>query len=475
MNHRARHVALAVLASALLSPGCKDDIDYLRVVVTGDDPTLSAAPLDLHVRVSGAGRTSTFDYRATRKPAPDLSDFTVSFSPDATGPLDVFLTTRPSGDNIDWGGDLRVDLPGAGRTLKLPIAQGETQIQTIASADGDLVTAAPFGTQLVLTWPTIGKKTAVLPVNPDDLPGLGRAPEIGNAVSRVRVAARPSGDFTSELFAVSWIEDGATPILKTETRTERFEPAAIGGGQRASDLHVACARRELEPAIVSATFTDGQVFVRGHDVSGKVTSGPFAPSELARVNRIVGIAVTPDKSAVIAVNGDQSSLVQIDMTSGVVIHRQPVEGQVASMALNGDGTRLFVATVVGFGDQGKLRLEVYSVRTPTRTRDPEVVGPYPFIAGSTLSRVSLSSCALAWPEKVSDGTDGVRVRYQEIDVDGSPTGESHSANIGQTGVHFAPTVVCLSSVRAYVTFVSAPQPESSTASLAFRRLPLSAR
>jgi hypothetical protein len=411
---------------------------------------------------------------------PNLTDFTVTFGSNAGSDVDVRVATRPSGEAVDWGGDARISLPGAGRTIPLFLSRGEAAVQKIAPLDGDAQTIAGYGTQVVLAWPTTTSTVGILAINPDRTV-LERPPDFGTAVSKVRIASRPSNDFTSELYAATWIQESAKPIIKTEFRTlkpndPRAKEKPIGTIVRATDLHVACARRELTPPIVTATLVDDRAIVHTHDEFGVTTGGPLESPSLERVNRIVGIAVTPESTVTLAVNGNGSRLVQLDTKTGATVHTEPITGQAVSLSLNGDGTRLFVASVQGVGADAKLLIESFSVRKPTRTgTGASVVAPFPFVPGVPASRVSLASCAIAWPELRRDGSNLTDVYFQELDDDGRPEGEPHLANVSSVDHHYAPTVVCLSPIRAFLTMFTAPTTNSSQGSLALRRLPTGQR
>ncbi len=465
-----------MLAACLLAGSCKDDVDYVKVVLRSSDPSLAISPLDLRVSVVGSGKSSSFGYVARQKipgaeSPPDLSEFTVSFGPEAGDEVDIIVRTRPN-DSVDWGGDSRVRLPGAGRTVSIGLTRGETALQNVATLDGDIQSAAAYGGQLVLAWPTVSGKVSLLSINPDRGIGLERPPEFGAAASKIRVASRPSSDFTSELFAASWLERGATPVLKTETRTQTYVPRSIGTVSRATDVHAACARRDLTTTpIVTAVLTDAGVVVHTHDETGATLAGPFTNPALQRVNRIVGLAVTPNETVTLALNGNGSWLVQMSTQTGAVIHEERLTGIAMSMSPSADGSRLLVASVMGINDEATLQLETFSVQRPTRIGAPSVVDRFPLIPGVVTSRVSLSTCAMAWPVIRSDGSGVTDVRFQELDIDGRPAGESHLANIGRDGQHFAPTAVCLSSTRAFLTFFDSANPTGPTGRLSLRRMP----
>jgi hypothetical protein len=482
---RAGHLSRAVLAATALSSAasCSEDVDYVRVVVRGTDPALTVSTLELRVALAGGGNGSSFKYDASAKsakpgePPPDLSDFTVSFGAGAGGEVDVRLATRPSGQAFDWGGDARVELPGGGRTVTITLAPGEDErLPAINPLDGDVASAASYAGQIVLAWPTLSRKVSLLSVNPDRLPGFERPPEYGTNPSKLRVASRPSSDFPSEIFAAVWLDQASVPTIKTETRTQAFEPVAIGTLTRASDVHVACARRELEqtsPSVATAVLIEGRVLVHTHADSGATTRGPLGNPALDRVNRIVGIAVTPDDTVTLAINGNGSSLVQMDAATGNIVQAAPVSGQAVAMSFSADGSRLLVASVAGVGEQATLQLETFSVRKPTPTQAAAlVVSRFSYVPGTAFSRVSLGSCGIAWPELRADGSGLTDVRFQQLDSDGHPVGDAHFANVSTKDHHYAPTLVCLSPRRAFLTMIGGDGSANANARLLLRRLPM---
>jgi len=475
-------MAFPTILSAIVfaAIGCAGDPDFVRVVVRGTDPSLTTSPLDLQVHLAGGGRGSDFSYQAQWRQGAstdvaDVSDFTVSFPEGAPKDVDVRVSTRPSGAAVDWGGDVHVTLPGDGRTLSLSLARGESAVSSdVSTQDGDLQSLAAFGTEMVLAWPSKAGRVAIIPINPDR-PAPARPAEYGAAASKIRVSARPSGDFTSELFAASWVEEGARPMLKTRTRTSEIDlpPVPIGAVTRATDLHVAVARRTLKPALASAVLVDDRVLVHTHDEAGGTLSGPFEGPELASVNRIAGLVVTPEETVTLAVNGNGARLVQLSTVDGRVVHAEAIEGRAVAIGLNADGSRILVAAAVGVGDDAKLKLETFSVRKPTRISS-SVVAPFSFVPGVPESRVSLAECAIAWPAPAADGSGFTDVVYQELE-DGRPVGSPHFANVTRSRHHFAPTVVCLSASRVFLSMLEAPQPSRSDASLMLRRLPTGER
>lgn len=457
-----------LLAVILASASCGDE-DYVRVTVQSNEAGFALAS-DVRVVVSGGGRSASKEYRP--RPEALTTDFVVAFDEAAGTEVDIRVTTRPSGAAVDWGGDLRVTRPGGARTLPLVLAPGESTVSEVAVLDGDMQTAAGYGEGVALGWPTSAGTVAILPITPGRPPG-DRFPQFGERVARVRLASRPSN--ASSLFAAAWLDKGAVPTLRVQRRdAEPGPPVAIGNERRASDIQVALSRTtSLEPAIATAILVDGRVKVFAHDEAGAVTSGPLEPVDLDRVNRIVGIVVTPDGTVTLAVNGGGGRLVQLDAASGAVRHVTPLVGQAVALALSADGTRLLVASVDGVGAAGRLLLDVFSVKTPTRTTDaPADLGPYEFVPGVPTSRVSLASCAVAWPERRRDGSAGSDIRFRELDGNGAPLPGARLANVATVGRSFAPSVVCLSESRAFVSFVTSDVDET-TGKLAIRALPSS--
>lgn len=478
-----RKPLLAVFLAACL-PSCSDEIDYVKIVVSGSDRTLAVSPLALRVDVSGGGRRSSFDYTARAKLVDrgatfdgNVSDFTVSFGDGASGPVDIVIRTRPSGEAVDWGGDATVELPAAGRDVRVVISRGESTLQSVRVLDGDVQTSAAYAGQLAIGWsPLATPGIALATVDPERPPGLDRVPDIANhAATKLRIASRPSSNFTSELFVTTWIRDGATPMIRAQTRTvapDVVTNVAIGNPpiRGATDVHAACGRREASTAVATAVLADGRVIVHTHDDAGNPTSPALSTPDLERVNRIGGMAITPDDTITLAVNGSGARLVQISARDGKTLSVQPLSGPAVALSSNADGSRILVATVSGSGASGKLLLETFSARNPTRTDEPSVVGDYPLVPGVAASRVSLGSCAIAWPTLRSDGTELTDVRYREVDLDGRPVSDAHVANVARAGHHFAPTVVCLSQTRAFLTFLESEAVTGPTGRLVLRRI-----
>lgn len=476
---RATGCTLSVALIALITFSCQSKTDFVKVALHGD-PSLSTSSLSLHVDVRGAGATTSFDYESAPKPGrkePTLSEFTLSFGPHATGPLDIVVSTSlPSGSLVPWGGDARLTLPGNGKTVTIGLEAGESALQDITTLDGDIQSSAPYGGELVVAWPTARGTVSIAPINPDrPQQGIERPPEFGASATKIRVASRPSSDFTSELYAASWVEQRDRPMLKTSVRTQAFAPQRIGTLEGVTDVHTACARRELTPPIATAALTSAGVVVHTHDETGITLRGPLTTRELTAVNRIVGLAVTPNETVTVAVNGNGARLVQIDTKTGKTVHTEPLLGTAVAMSPNADGSRLLVASVVGLGADATLQLETFSI-TLVRVGESTTVAPFDWVPGVPASRVSLSSCAMAWASKSPTNDASTDVRFQELDILGQPAGTPHLANVGRESSHFSPTLVCLSQTRlsqtrAFITFFEAGSPTGPNGKLMLRQLP----
>lgn len=487
MIRRPSLAFVSVPALVLALGSCAEDDDFVRVVVRGIDPSLVTAPLDLSVLVTGAGTAKTFAYKAQIKArdatTTDISDFTLSFGkPDdarAKSAVDVRIVTQPSGARVDWGGHVRVLLPGDGRDVGLSLTEGETPIQDIAPLDGDGQTLASYGQEIVLAWPSPGGKAAYLTTNPDRPTGTSRPTELGLAVSKVRVASRPSRNFPSDMFAVSWINEGSVPMLQITQRNQAPPPpVAVGSVIRATDLHVACARDDLDPAVASAAIVEGNVSVHVHDTMGATLAGPLVAPGLDRVNRIVGIAVTPGNTVTVALNGNDSRLVKVPVAGGAP-KSVPIRGRAVAMSTSSDSNAIYVATL----DGSDLLIETFDTfeepglePAPRRTAFPATrVASFDLVAGVAASRVAIGSCAIAWPEKRKDADGALDIFFQSLDAQGQPVGEPHLANVSSGGQHYSPSVHCFSETRAFVSMIAADSVGAPIGKLAVRRLPTEQR
>lgn len=481
-----RGVLLALCSSAL---SCSDDTDYVRVVVRTNDPTVSISVLDLRVAVFGGEQKTSFSYQAQPKKAarapgsPDLSDFTVSFGKSPPPEVDLRIVTRPSGKAFDWGGDAHVTLPGDGRAISLTLTAGEQDLHAANPLDGDAQSITGYGGGVAVAWPTTtagNTRVSAVSINPERVQGLERPGELGTGIKKPRVASRPSESFTSDLYVTSWIEESARPTLRAEVRNQKTDdtPKLIDNLPGTTDLHVACdSSKTARLPIVSAALAENRVVVYGHDETGNNVTKRIESPGLTPVNGIAGIVVTPDETLALAVNGNGARLVQIslrnDNSLGSVVSEQPLTGTPVAMSRTADGSRLLVATVRNAGDprRGELLLQAFSSKNPAPSGDPVRVAPYPFTAGDPASHVALSSCAIAWPQRRTDGTNLTDIWFNQLDLDQKPTGEPHVANVSQEGHHWAPSIVCLSTQRVYATFFSGPDTHAANATLTMRRLP----
>lgn len=482
---RPRLLALGTLTLALaLGTSCKDDVDYVRVVLQSSDPQLGPS-LDVKVLLTGGTKASDFSYTAQlTKTPPDLSDFTVTFDSNSPHELDIRAVTRPSGKSVDWGGNIHVTLPGSGRTLPLEIFAGEQQIVAdVHAPDGDTDSIAPYGPQVAIAWPTSDKRVSAVRGNIQDDRVTGstdRAPELGTDVKKVRVTSRPSQSFTSELFVTSWIESDLTPVLRTELRNvEATDPLPIEDLPGITDLHVAVdPSKSARLTIVSAALANNRVVVWGHDENGKRITDRIESPALTGTASLVGVVVTPNETLSLAVTGNGSRLIQIslknDATLGTRVAEQALSGLPVAMSLTADGSRILVATVSDPSDldKSKLQLEVFSAANPAPTSPaPIKIAPFPFVAGAPGSRVALSSCAIAWPQLRADDSQLVDVWFSQLDFDQKPTDVPHVAHVSQDGNHWSPSLACFSSSSIFATMLTGVSVQGDSAHMMLRRLP----
>ncbi len=476
---RRSNLALLLMVSLVAVGSCKDDVDYVRVVVQSSEPNLGAS-LDLQVALSGGGKSSGFQYRAQlTRPPPDLSDFTVTFA-SGVSEVDIRTITRPSGQSLDWGGDLHVSLPGAGRTLPLQISAGEQSVKAIAPQDGDTQSIAVYGAEAALAWPTTSGKVQTVPVTEDRVAaGTDRLDELGVDAKKIRVTSRPSASFNSELFVTSWIDSGLHPVVRSEIRNEQTPKiVTVDDLPGIIDYHVAVDPAKMARLpIVSAALTDNRVVVYGHDLDGNVVQPRIESPALTPLTGLLGIVVTPNETVALVVKGNGSRLIQISMkndaTLGTKIAEQTLVGTPVAMSLNADGSRIVVATVSDFGDpeKGALSVQTFSAVNPSPTHAPVAIARYPFTAGDPAGGVALSSCAIAWPQKRADGTGVTDVWYTLLDLGQQPTGTPHLAHVAQDGHHWAPSLACFSQSRVLATMFAGASPRAPTATLVLRRLP----
>ncbi len=477
-----RRLALVLLASSAIAIGsCAEEADYVRVVVRSSEPNLGPS-LDMRVLLSGGERRSEFAYTAQRtRPAPDLTDFTVTFG-ESTGEVDIRALTCPNGCITDWGGNVRVKLPGGGRTIPLELHVGEqTVLRGIAPLDGDTDSVAVYGAQVALAWPTRTGKVSTVPVNEEEdrvAGGVDLAPQLGISVRKVRVTSRPSASFSSELFVTSWIEEGLRPTIRVESRNEaKAAPKPVIDLPGITDYHVAVdPSRKARLPIVSAALSDNRVVVYGHDTAGTRTTEPITSAGLTPVTGLVGIVVTPNDTLSLVVKGNTSRLVQISLASNPapVVAEQRLTGTPVAVSLNADGSRILVASVSDLGDpeKGTLVLQSFSAVSPSPTTpEPVPIARFPFTAGDPASGVALSSCAIAWPERRADGSKLTDVWYSQIDLEQKPAGTPRLAHVSQDGHHWAPSLACFSATRIVATMFAGDNPRGDSANLTIRRLP----
>jgi hypothetical protein len=118
-----------------------------------------------------------------------------------------------------------------------------------------------------------------------------------------------------------------------------------------------------------------------------------------------------------------------------------VDGDIVDVSLSLDGTRILVATDMG----NDLFTASFAAGTLEKEADPAQVTSFPNLG------VSLSGCMLAWTEARTDGSGNDDIRYTFLGDNGTATGNTHIANINTDDNH-APTSLCLSSTRIFMTF-----------------------
>lgn len=469
---------LALLTATCLLTACGEP-DYIRVVVQGSNPDVTATPVAIEVSIYGDGKSARYSYtdqlkkRAAGSSNLPSSDSVIEIGEDA--PDSVVLRSRVQGP-FDWGADTRLSLPGKGRDIVLSLAVGERQVAQKVRFAGDWATSAPFQSGLVFAWPDeTGILTTHMPEPDQNVSGFTKEPPLSadTGASRVRIAARPdSSSFGSMLYAVTWRRGDGALELAVGTPQGTAPRVEVETGD---DIHAACSSTPAssEDGVV-VTLQGGVLRLRAFHVDGSgsapaVTLGASREvlTGVESLERVVPVA----NAYVVALRTQEGSkLVKASLATDAPANVVSVDREIRAIARSFDGSRLFLALA---DSTGRLSTESRFAGDLVVAEQSGVLAKLPFLAAQPRAQVSMAECALVWPELRDDGSDSVDLRVQRLDSSGLPVGPSHIVNVDVEGNHYAPTAVCPSPLRAYVAFYAESISDPLSGKLMVRRAPFS--
>ncbi|MBI4821167.1 MAG: hypothetical protein HY791_33210 [Deltaproteobacteria bacterium] len=455
----------ALFAVAYAVCGCGSD--WVRVVVEGSSPDLTAIPALVEVSVYGGGLGTSYSYTDTlerREGSLPFTDSVVVFDDETSETVTVRTrVTTP----LAFGADATLALPAEGSDLLLQLAAGERSIARSARfSSGDVGVVASFKGGLVFAWPAQdGVKVAELREPDASLSAVTRERSVSSetGASSVRIASRPdSASFGSDLYAVVWRETGGSAKLAAGTPGGLTSAVDLGP---ADSVHVACARKGVGFDVATAKISGGSADAMVFGVSGS-TIASARPSHRLKdgAASLVGVTVALDAVIVAGRTDSGSWLARWDLGGEPTVIDTP--GSARSISRSIDGNRVFLATELG----GSLVVESYFANSLAKAGESEPIARLPFVPEQPRARVSISECLISWPEVRADGSELVDVRAQLFDTNGQPSGVSTLMNVDSAGHHFAPTSVCASPARGYVAFF-AEASDSLSGSLWLRRVP----
>lgn len=469
---RSRHVAGTTLA-VVIALGAACSRDYVHVVIEG--PELSSSVVDLNASIYGGGKATSFNYTANFRPGDGgvpQSDFVVEVDDSSVKPVTVRVSSSENGGDL-----LLPEVQGAleKRLVLSPIEQVRSQKAQFGDGTGENL--ALFSNGIVLGWPA--QEGGLLRVIDRDPINVQQRPTtIGDAgttvVEHVRTASRPvATGFGPDVSALSWIDSNGQLHSAAFTLLTEGQPKVKDLGP-ASDGFITLAFKgaTFDLAVASVAST-GSIALRffSVDPTGTATESLAEYQLPLQAAGMVGMVATPANKIVVALksvhrsDGFSDELALVDPT-GSIITEVPIEGSLRAVALNADGTRLLVATTRA---DRLLLTRYYAGNLGQVQSEPADVGTSRISAGPQ-ARLALSSCLIAWPELRADGSAQVDLRYQYFDADAKLLGSSHLANVGTSGDHFAPSVACASTTRAYISFYG-HEKDSTTATFYLRRVP----
>jgi len=455
---------------ALAAAGCGED--YVRIVIEGSAQDVSATPVGISISVYGGGEATRYDYTdtlETRGSNVPSSDSVVTFSDGAPSRVVVRAkVTTP----VTWGADTKLSLPAEGSTVRLQISPGERDVATNARFDGgDGTTATVFRGGLAFAWATLeGLKVAELRQPDANVSAVTRERLLTSdpGVSHVRIAARPgTSTFASDSYAVAWRDGGLETHLVIVDSGRTSSTLSLG---TSDDVQLALARPGLAFDAVAVlrkgSVLEAQTFTIDSSGEPVVLATPTPVLQSNPVDQIIGVVTTAD-AFVVGARSAEKTLLAKSGPGGEGYLEATLDGQARAIARSIDGNLVFLANDLG----GTLSLESHFAGDLAPAGGFARFGKLPFVPEHPRARVSISECAIAWPEIRDDGSGLVDLRVELLDDNGRPRSSPVYANIDDSGDHYSPTAVCVSPTRAYVAFFAEMPDNPVTGTLRVRRVP----
>jgi hypothetical protein len=453
-----------VLIGLLLAAACSQD--YVHILVESASNQLTLAPVTVDAEAYGGGERSDLSYQTIftipadgEGPLP-YTDFNIAFD---SGGGEVDLRVSVADTPTLWNGDVRLNLPGDGRSISLLLYAGETPVASTRFLDGDIHSLALFSRGLALAWPDPAGVALRIERDADN---PGARPQLvvpDSGASQVRIMSRPGKSADGpDLFALTWVGSDDRAHLLTQQETTMFDPEDIGP---ATDVHVACAPQDADFDLAAVVLDGSDATMILRDETGAGSRGAFPVG--TSVRNVRGLAVTADSSIVVALEeGNRWMLKRFDQL-GDLHAEADLNGEVAAMTLTADG--VLVLSAVRAGES--LEIQAHYVADLTSFRDPAPVVTADRLPEGLFSRVALSDCAVAWPELRQDASGVVDLRVLDLDSEGNPSGASRFLNAVTDGYHFAPTAACFSPTRAYASFISITDTAALSGGVRIRQIP----
>jgi hypothetical protein len=447
--------------------------DYVHVLVESSTPMLEFGLVGVNISVYGGGAAKETDYRGKFEPGDEstlpYTDFNLVLDDAPPGLVDLRVSVADT--PIRWAGDRLIEPPGDGRAIHMLLYEGEQTLGSLRlGGDGELASVARFTSGLATAWLDsngVQIRTDRVPDAPLGRPELVLPADPG--ASRVRITSRPTTNFFGpDLLMVTWRGSDNRAWMMLQDEEERRDPQPL---RNAEDVWGAVAPAG-EIFAISTIIVDGQhLWFRWYDATGALL-GEIDRKPPGALRRVRGLVVGQMGFMVAAVETDQGWFLMHVSAEPDVETVDPVPiGEVAAIGLTSD--QVFVLVVQRVDDD--IVIQPYYATTLGTPSAAAVLADAERVPIGLFSRITVSSCAAAWPERRADGSDAVDIRVQDIDQDGLPVRTTRLINSDYSGIHFAPTVACMAQTvaslpsLAYATFV-ASDTSGNNASLKLRKL-----
>ncbi len=445
----------------------------MRVFAEGSSVELSSTPVTVHVDLYGDGSAVEYMFETQfRLPTQGEAssryvDFNVVLADDPPEMVDLRVSVADTPTR--WSSDVLLRPPGNGRTLHLLLLAAETTIAEARVADGDFQTMALFSTGVVMAWLDPAgvalriERVADVPVGRSDLVATD------SAASKVRVASRPGApsNVGPDLFALVWRGGDGQIRLLTHKDNDRHTIVDVGEGD---DVQVAVAHAQSDYAVVTIIRNGGAARVFLHDKTGVIIE-QFDLPIAETIRKLRGLVTMPDGGLLLTLETAGGwRLLQVDR-SGAATGNVALAGETSAIALSEDAVLLHTAILTG-ASGAPLQLRSYYTGTlEPFTTEATTIAHTGGLPSSPFARISLAACGIVWPERRDDASDAFDLWVVDLDSAGMPLGERRLLNGGRSGVNFSPSVACVTSTRAYATFLTALDTASPSGNIMLRKVP----